>query len=395
MYRAFACLFAAFVAVDGTSTLRLLPESLVESVGSRCLDGSPAGYYQNLNPQSRRFVIYLEGGGYCMNQETCVARSTTPYGSSKSWPQTMPPTADRDIISSDKDLNPDFYADNQIYVPYCSGDVYSGTRKTTSADTFDLYFAGHLIIEGIMQDLALTAGLAAATEIIVGGYSAGGVGTINNLDFIADKFPNAKVSGYLNGGWFITMEDFGQMTGVTDKSITGVLTSTTQALYDPFVDQTCASIFGPLPIYCIFGAIVQSFLSSRIFVAEAIFDAEQIFIEHGCPAIENETVAEYIGLFGDQMTTSLLFTTPSGNGLKQTSGLFLASCLGHYIDWNLLTVQQQSLQQTFHNWYFSTSGSQHAMDEQSPLPNNPTCLGSFSPAFKNKHGVPLTFPARH
>ena len=39
-----------------------------------CNDGSVAGYYIRRNSQSRRWVIYLEGGWFCYDQTSCEAR---------------------------------------------------------------------------------------------------------------------------------------------------------------------------------------------------------------------------------------------------------------------------------------------------------------------------------
>lgn len=368
---------AALAAVDSTAVLRLLPDALVKTTGARCLDGSAAGYYYHFNEKSTRFVFFLEGGGYCLTEEACKSRTSTDFGSSKAWPASIPDRADSDIISVDPTLNPDFYDDNHIWVPYCSGDVYSGTRKVATEDTWGLYFAGHQIIEAIIADLRVQNHLDEATEIIVGGISAGGIGTLNNVDYIAEAFPHATVTGYLNGGWFIPVEDYGQFDGTSDESVMGKTIATAQALYDPFVDETCRAIYGPMPVFCILGPIVQPFLRSRIFVAEMIFDAEQIFIEHGTPAVENSTVAAYIGFFGEAMSTSTLYALPVNSGVTQSTGLYLASCLGHYVDWNLIEVESQSLQTTFHNWYFKTAGNAHVFDKQSQLPINPSCVGVY------------------
>lgn len=384
---------ALCAAVEGSAVLRMLPQPLVDSVGARCLDGSPAGYYYHFNPESSRFIIFLEGGGYCITEKDCTARAKTAFGSSKTWSQTIPIKADGDIISTDPTINPDFYADNHIYVPYCSGDVFSGTRTAVSDETYGLYFAGHLIIDAIVQDLVARNHFADATEIIVGGISAGGIGTLNNIDFIASAFPHARVSGYLNGGWFISVEDYGQFAGSEQHSYMGDTVASAQKLFLPYVDATCATVYHPMPVYCILGPVAQPFVKSRLFIAEMIFDAEQIFIEHKTPAVENQTVAEYIGFFGEAMSTSTLYTLPIASGLKQSTGLFQASCLGHYVDWSLVVVQKQTLQQTFHNWYFN-SGVAHVYDEQTQLPVNPTCVGAQFGAPFGDDRLPAEFPSR-
>ena len=53
---------------------------------ARCLDGSPGAFYKNLNPELQfngTWVIMLQGGGECIDENSCKARSTTALGSSK------------------------------------------------------------------------------------------------------------------------------------------------------------------------------------------------------------------------------------------------------------------------------------------------------------------------
>jgi cysteine-rich repeat protein len=39
-----------------------------EIPGTKCIDGTPAGFSVNYNPASTQLLIYLEGGGACFNQ---------------------------------------------------------------------------------------------------------------------------------------------------------------------------------------------------------------------------------------------------------------------------------------------------------------------------------------
>jgi hypothetical protein len=61
--------------------------------GALCLDGSPGGFYLRNGTQTS-WMIELEGGGWCVNEEDCLARSKTDIGSSKSWPPTGCPSMD-------------------------------------------------------------------------------------------------------------------------------------------------------------------------------------------------------------------------------------------------------------------------------------------------------------
>ena len=66
-------------------TLKLL--SSTKYPDARCLDGTMAGYYvgpTSGNNQSR-WIIHLQGGGWCTSLDDCAARAGTHYGSSRSW----------------------------------------------------------------------------------------------------------------------------------------------------------------------------------------------------------------------------------------------------------------------------------------------------------------------
>lgn len=52
--------------------LKMLPNSPANNV--TCNDGSPIGYYMRLNSHSKSWIILLEKGGFCSNQESCMKR---------------------------------------------------------------------------------------------------------------------------------------------------------------------------------------------------------------------------------------------------------------------------------------------------------------------------------
>lgn len=53
----------------------------------------------------------------------------------------------------------------QVFVPYCSSDVYTGTR-TGSALTDNFTFHGHHIFEALTDHLLATTGLASAEQVL-------------------------------------------------------------------------------------------------------------------------------------------------------------------------------------------------------------------------------------
>jgi hypothetical protein len=57
----------------------------------------------------------------------------------------------------------------------------------TPVDTYGLYFAGHLVLEATLDHLDKMYNMTAATEIIVFGVSAGGIGVWMNVEYIAQR----------------------------------------------------------------------------------------------------------------------------------------------------------------------------------------------------------------
>src|SRR5690348_2327341 len=86
----------------------------LEVPGTACIDGTVSGFSVNLNPDSHKLVIYLEGGGACFNgfcDSLFIWSGNTPGASG--------------IFDRADEANPvgDW---NMIYVPYCTGDIYAG-----------------------------------------------------------------------------------------------------------------------------------------------------------------------------------------------------------------------------------------------------------------------------
>jgi len=65
----------------------------------------------------------MEGGGWCYDEDECVARSKTPLGSSKFWGPTAVGTG---FLSDNQTENPDFYNWNVAYIKYCDGASFTG-----------------------------------------------------------------------------------------------------------------------------------------------------------------------------------------------------------------------------------------------------------------------------
>jgi hypothetical protein len=55
---------------DGVNTIQFLVRDAV-GAGAMCMDGSPPGYYLRAGTV-RKWIIHLEGNGWCSNQDECI-----------------------------------------------------------------------------------------------------------------------------------------------------------------------------------------------------------------------------------------------------------------------------------------------------------------------------------
>jgi len=187
-------LLTCLACITGGKGTILSQVSLSSNPLATCNDNTPAVYYrQEEESPSNKFLVYLRGGGFCVprvpgfdcetrcQQEPwlCTA-ATEPY-----FDLETSPLADN-IGSSDPDINPAFHDFTKIFVPYCSSDVYTGTRDG-SILTDNFTFHGHHIFSALTDDLIETTGIGLAQQVVLMGGSAGAMGTEANCDFFAES----------------------------------------------------------------------------------------------------------------------------------------------------------------------------------------------------------------
>ena len=185
-------------------SLRFLPKSYDTE---RCLDGSPFGYYirrSTSTVNSRKWIFLLEGGGLCVEPIDCIARKNSDEGSSSYWDNSFIPGTDglKDILSDNPEENSFFFDYNHVYLKYCSGDTWTGTKN--SFDKFGLWFSGHNNIKAAVQHINETEQLIEATHVLFLGLSAGGIGVHNNADYFRERWlsSNTKFRAASVGGFY-------------------------------------------------------------------------------------------------------------------------------------------------------------------------------------------------
>ena len=204
-------------ATATASNLVFLPAS----TGALCLDGSPYGYYLSLaspsDPGRDKWVISIQGGGWCGDEGDCLGRSKGALGSSTGW-------SPNGGCYPGGGWDPGLVAGgNCAYLPYCDGASFSGYREdpwpvppadidqeaekaevAEAAEVDLLHFRGARNLNATLDSLFSTPTFVNATELLVVGTSAGGLSTLLHLDYIAGRVksvaPRAKVKGVSDAG---------------------------------------------------------------------------------------------------------------------------------------------------------------------------------------------------
>ena len=136
----------------------------------------------------------------------------------------------KDILDTDCDANPQFCTYNHVVLPYCSSDVWlgdetNGARNSSRSrrgacncfdpncfqfqpESADLQFTfrGKVIFESVIREL-LDMGMRGASEVILAGSSAGGLGAVNLAKWTKEQLPSSTEFLVISdSAWFINFQ---------------------------------------------------------------------------------------------------------------------------------------------------------------------------------------------
>jgi len=155
-----------------------------------CGNGDPLGIGVFPSSSSTKVLIYLEGGGACWDAQTCNSNiaAFVKTGIDQAQAENFFAFAGtRSIFSRTDESNP-FKDYSLVYVPYCTGDIHSGSRSDNS---YGVEHKGYDNMSAFLNRLVPT--LSDATEVILSGSSAGGFGATINYDQVREAFIDLPV----------------------------------------------------------------------------------------------------------------------------------------------------------------------------------------------------------
>ncbi|HJK99095.1 MAG TPA: pectin acetylesterase-family hydrolase [Polyangiaceae bacterium LLY-WYZ-14_1] len=191
--------------------------------GAQCADGSDYRFSVRLAPEGApldRVIIGLQGGGVCVFEEDCAPRLESNPGLFTAEDDEPPETG---IFSLDPEESA--FADfTHVYLPYCNQDVFAGGGRVESFDSLDVPRFGGVNLRAAVQMVrdVLWKMLDEADEgpgfrpdqlvALVGGWSAGGYGTLYNYHWFLDDLQWPRTAAFPDAGLAL---DNGQVLGVS------------------------------------------------------------------------------------------------------------------------------------------------------------------------------------
>ncbi len=185
-------------------------ETVVPGGDTICSDGSPYRFFVHRGDPAK-LLIEFEGGGACWSGSTCEA---DVYNRSViSDPEVARQTGQlQGIYDRTNPANPlkDF---THVYIPYCTGDLHWGNSATRysglAGNTYVIQHKGATNASAALNWAG--ANVAAPSQLVVAGCSAGGYGAALWSAKIARAYPGARMveladsaAGVVPEGFFAT-----------------------------------------------------------------------------------------------------------------------------------------------------------------------------------------------
>lgn len=299
-----------------------------------CNDGSPAGFYFRRGVNTQHWVMYLEGGGYCWDENSCRARwhRRPVLMSSSRWPRVRRAPA---LLSVDPATNPLWHASNHILLPYCTSDMWAGTRTKTQNST-DFAFAGRLIVRAVLAEL-LRSGLKG--RLLLVGSSAGGAGVMLHADATRRMLRNQgiRVAAVADSGWFLDRASRARRVPAATVARLG------HSLWRGSPPSACVRDNSAEPWLCYFGYRLYPHIRTPLFVFQYLFDSAQLAAE-GVRAPRTRLQWDAVHETGAALRASL----------ETVRSTFAPACLAHGAlarpEWLAINVSGVSLPQALGCW---------------------------------------------
>jgi len=316
---------------------------------AKCLDGSPYSYYISQGTNHTSFYLNHQGGGWCQDLNECAERAKSALGTSINWTATVDMG---DGMSRDASTNPLMKDWTFVYLPYCDGGSFTGDAMSSSGP--QLYFQGLKIRQAVAASLRALNGFDdTATDLVVGGCSAGGLAAYLHVDWWASQVPKAKARGLPDSGFFLDGDYNRDGKPNYEARMSNMYNfMNSQAGISPACNQK-------LGYKCLFAYHLIPFLKTPVLALNSAYDATMGNGDCGHSGIvfdwTNTTSVNLCGNYIRMLVQQLLMPP---------SAVFLDSCRHHCGEWGAITIDGTTSPKALNVWY--NTGS-HALPKDGDM----------------------------
>jgi len=213
-------------AQDDPGWQRILPGG-----ETRCSWDTPFHFFAR-DGASDNLLIFFQGGGACWDAASC---SGTRY-LREAYGIDQPPQREG-ILDMDNPENP-FFDYDILYIPTCTGDVFTGntvnTYTTDDGQNFTIYHRGFVDAQ-VALEWAYEQ-FAAPESVFIAGCSAGSLGSIVHAPYIIEHYQPARVThlGDGAGGYRGTAQTVALQAWNTVDAMPGWLPELASMTPEPF-----------------------------------------------------------------------------------------------------------------------------------------------------------------
>ncbi|RYI86056.1 MAG: hypothetical protein EON47_22800, partial [Acetobacteraceae bacterium] len=186
--------------------------TLPASSGASCGNGTPYRFFVNTALLTKNLVVEIEGGGACWDQRACEGQgplsANNPDGIGADYMISLATTAAGLVAPFTTRLNAiqpvRTQSWNQAFLPYCTGDVHTGAKLHVydDADASRPRVQYHRGQANVRAAAAwLRTRLGRPEQLLITGFSAGGVGATANYIVLRDALaPTGRASLIADSG---------------------------------------------------------------------------------------------------------------------------------------------------------------------------------------------------
>lgn len=356
---------------------------LDNATDAKCLDGTNYKFLFQNGSESKKFMIFFNGGAYCSYEnkeflDSCHERSKESLGSCSSYGSgggIYSTNESFGYFSSDVHINPLFANWNKVFLPYCDGTLFQGYVKEAvpfvdqeNNITDYLWFRGYNNTKSTLVYLRENFDLFDAEEIILIGISSGGQAATMWFSYIRNFIPaHIKLRLISDAGLFLDVQNQNNKCFTFRNSIKKIVNYTNSYQLDLFENCTFRTNISEV-WKCFIPEYILEFIDAKALIINSQNDYDIMRGIYGLHCLDygltncSPNVSVQISNFRQNIIRFIM----NIKSKKPTWGFWLRRCVEHayvqtiawsdYYVFSANTYNYANLRDVVYEWYLSEEG---------------------------------------